>query len=231
MPSFKRHYKARYAISAMNPLVPELAPLMLAAPESLSAANVAVFLGACGAGVLARLWGLKIHRAYAAVCVGAVMWVVSRDFGIPLDALLVAALPLFAMAPVSPLCELANGMTGVVHYIVWVFVAEQPLLPTIHVAWVGALVFLYVLGAADWTGSVVRAGFASLWFVFPRAAHLASGAMIVTSVGAVMDSISAQKPSVPIMVALGATLAVAVLGQFPAAAFVILGGLCVLISI
>ena len=205
----------------MNPFSPELAPFMLATSSSAPVVNVGVLLLACVVGVIACV--RMPSRAYAMACSGATLWTVARDFSIPLDALLVATLPQFAMPPAQKESELAVGLAGLVQYVAYSMPA--PALSQTHVAFIGVLAFMYVQAATDGIFAAVRAVIVGLWYVYPRVAHLASGAMLVSAHRA------SGAPVWPVMAALGATLAVAALGELAAPGLAVAGIVCLCFSI
>ena len=190
---------------------------MLAPPEGAPTVVAGVLLGACVAGVLARR--LKPNRAYSVVCSGVAVWVVARDFGIPLDALACAVVPQFALPYTT--ADAYVGMVGLAQYVA--FSSPAPVsAEAVHVAWVGILAFLYVLGAANVTFGVARACVVGLWFIYPRISHLSSGAMVMGCTVSGMPGVLA---------ALGSTLSVAVLGGFAPMVVAILGLLCMWFTI
>jgi hypothetical protein len=205
----------------MNPFSPELAPFMLASSSSAPVVNVGVLAFACVIGVIAC--GRMQSRAYALVCSGATLWTVARDFSIPLDALLVAALPQFAMPPAQTTGGLAVGLAGLLQYVLYSMPA--PDLAQTQVAFIGVLAFLYVQAATDGISATSRAFMVGLWYVYPRVAHLASGALLVSAHRA------GAAPVWPVMAALGATLAVAALGDFAAPVLALTGLACLCFSI
>jgi hypothetical protein len=197
----------------MNLFPPELAPLMLASPEGAQVVTAGALLAACVAGVLARRLKLTL-KPYRVVCSGVALWVVARDFGIPLDALLCAAAPQFALPYTT--ADAWVGIFGLAQYVV--FSEPAPVsAETVHVAWVAILAFFYVLGAANVTFGVARLCVVCIWYVYPRISHMSSGAMIMGCAVSGMPGVLAS---------LGSTLCVAVLGSFAPMVVAIVGVTC-----
>jgi hypothetical protein len=196
----------------MNLFPPELAPLMLASPEGAPVASAGMILGACVAGVLVR--GIKPNKAYSVACSGVALWVVSRDFGIPLDALVFAAGPQFALP-----CTVGDAWVGYFGLAQYVFLSSPASPPQdfVHIAWVAILAFLYVVNAADATFGIARSCIVGLWFTYPRIAHISSGAMIAGCAVTGMPGVLA---------ALGSMLSMAILGSYAPMVLGIFGCIC-----
>jgi hypothetical protein len=204
----------------MNPFVPELAPLMLAAPSAWTATGIACVAIACAAGVVAAGW--RTSRAYAALCSGVALWVIARIHVIPLDVFMVGVLPQFALPPARDLEETAVHAVGLIQYLAWS--QPAPPAPEVNVAWVAVFAFLCVATAGSWQAALVRAGAAALWLAYPRAAHAASGAMLVSAVALVSPAL--LKPVQPMLAVLGAALAVSLLGEYVHLALALAAGGC-----
>ena len=201
---------------SMNLFSPELAPLMLASPEGAPVIVAGVLIRACVLGIAAR--GISPNmKLYSVVCSGVAIWVVSRDFAIPLDALLCATAPQFALVNTPDgHAPAIVGLAGLAQYVAYSSPAPPP--PnTTHVAWTGILAFLYVRSAASVASGIARAFIVGLWYVYPRIAHVSSGAMLA---GCAMSGAPA------VLAALGSTLSMSILGSYAPLVISIAGLVC-----
>lgn len=194
-----------------------------------TAGSVWAVAGAGALGVFASLAGLKRSRWFCILCSGVALWAIARNHGAPLDVFLVATLPQFALPAVQWMEETALSAAALLQYVWWVFWAKPPQLYDVNVGWLVILAFVYVANAGNWPAAVVRAGMAALWVAFPRAAHVASGAMLLSSAAAVSGVFS--KPAESMLAVLGVSLVVPLLGDWAHAAIAASAVACWLLGV
>ena len=188
---------------------------MLSSPEGAPVVVAGVLIGACVLGIATRRNSPNM-KLYSVICSGVAIWVVSRDFSIPLDALLCAAAPQFALQAPAASADALVGIAGLAQYVAYSSPAPPPPEAT-HIAWAGVLAFLYVRSAASVAFGIARAFVVGLWYVYPRIAHISSGAMVM---GCAMSGASA------VLAALGSTLSISILGSYAPVVISIAGLLC-----